>query len=114
VNPIDKMVKRYINMPLKKAMLFICVFVLASTTGCITSTTNTTSAESNKKDVSSGLEISSATLISTSTLSVRWTAPQSGNVFVVYNCTVKKLVRMASILERFIGISKGQAGTMTQ
>ncbi len=93
MNPIAQMVKRYIDMPLKKALLllFIGVFVLASTAGCITSTKNTTSSESNEKDVSSGLEISSATLVSNSTLSVRWMAPQAGNVFVVYNCTVKNI-----------------------
>lgn len=70
-------------MPLKKALLFLfIVFVMASITGCITSTTNTTSSESSQKDVSNGLEISSAQLVSTSTLSMRWMTPEEGNVFV--------------------------------
>lgn len=91
MNPIAQMM-RYMNMPLKKALLFLfIVFVMASITGCITSTTNTTSSESSQKDVSNGLEISSAQLVSTSTLSMRWMTPEEGNVFVVYNCTVKNI-----------------------
>jgi hypothetical protein len=43
MNPITRMMKRYIKMPLKYALplLFIGALVLASTTGCVT-TTNTT------------------------------------------------------------------------
>ena len=91
MNPIVRMMKRYIKMPLKYALplLFIGALVLASTTGCVTTTTNTTSSDSNKKDVSSGIVISSAKLVSNSTQSMRGMKPQAGNVFVVYNCTVK-------------------------
>ncbi len=39
MNPIVRMMKRYINMPLKKALplLFICSLVLSCTTGCLES-----------------------------------------------------------------------------
>jgi len=44
MNPITRMMKSCINMPLKKALplLFICTLVFAATTGCTTSTTNNT------------------------------------------------------------------------
>jgi hypothetical protein len=45
MNPITRMMKRYINMPMKKALplLFICAILLVSITGC-TSSTNTRSS----------------------------------------------------------------------
>src|SRR5665811_136319 len=90
MDPIARMMKRYIKMPLKYALplLFIGALVLASTTGCVTSTTNTSSSDSNKKDVSSGLVIS-AKAVSPSPQSMGGVTPKSGNVYVVYNCTVK-------------------------
>ena len=92
MNPIFRMMKRYINMPLKKALplLFIGALVLSVTTGCVTTTTNTTSSlsDSNKKDVSSGLVIS-AKAVSPSPQTMGGLTPKSGNVYVVYNCTVK-------------------------
>lgn len=44
MNPIVKMMKRYINMPLKKALplLFIGALVLSATTGCTTNTATPT------------------------------------------------------------------------
>jgi hypothetical protein len=47
MNPIVRMMKRYINMPLKYALplLFICALVLSATTGCTTSTTNQTTVQ---------------------------------------------------------------------
>jgi len=46
MNPITRMMKRYIKMPLKYALplLFIGALVLASTTGCVTVTTNNTAS----------------------------------------------------------------------
>ena len=90
MNPITKMMKRYIKTPLKYALplLFIGALALASTTGCITNTNNTTSSDSNKKDVSSGLVIS-AKAVSPSPQTMGGLTPKSGNVYVVYNCTVK-------------------------
>jgi hypothetical protein len=45
MNPIARMMKRYIKMPLKYALplLFIGALVLSSTTGCVSNTTTTTS-----------------------------------------------------------------------
>jgi hypothetical protein len=44
MNPVARMMKRYIKMPLKYALplLFIGALVLASTTGCVSSTNNNT------------------------------------------------------------------------
>src|SRR5665647_507563 len=92
MNPIARMMKWYIKMPLKYALplLFISALVLASTTGCVTTTTNTSSSDSNKKDVSSGLVIS-VKAVSPSPQSMGGVTPKSGNVYVVYNCTVKNV-----------------------
>jgi len=90
MNPIVRMMKRYIKTPLKYALplLFISALVLSATTGCVTATTNTSSSGSNNKDVSSGLVIS-AKAVSPSPQTMGGLTPASGNVFVVYNCTVK-------------------------
>jgi hypothetical protein len=73
-------------------VIIVLSLVVASllVVGCITSNTNTTSSESNKKDVSSGLLIS-AKAVSPSPQSMEVLTPKSGNVFVVYNCTVKNV-----------------------
>jgi|BarGraNGADG00312_1021997.scaffolds.fasta_scaffold39581_1 hypothetical protein len=49
MNSIAKMMKRYINMPLKKALplLFICALVLVATSGCTSSSNTTTSGFGN-------------------------------------------------------------------
>ena len=49
MNQIARMMKRYINMPLKKALplLFICALVLVATTGCTSSSNTTTSGFGN-------------------------------------------------------------------
>ncbi len=41
MNPLTRIMKRFINMPLKKALvlLFICAILLVGTTGCTSSTT---------------------------------------------------------------------------
>jgi hypothetical protein len=90
MNSIVRMMKRYIKTPLKYALplLFISALVLSATTGCVTTTTNTSSSDSNKKDVSNGLVIS-AKAVSPSPQSMGGVTPKSGNVYVVYNCTVK-------------------------
>jgi archaellin len=91
MNLIARMMKRYIKTPLKYALplLFIGALVLVSTTGCITTTTNTSSSNSNVKDVSSGLVISAKAVSPSPQSNGNGLTPQSGNVFVVYNCTVK-------------------------
>jgi hypothetical protein len=95
MNPIVRMMKRYIKMPLKYALplLFIGALVLASTTGCIqTSVTpsNNNGSWLNPKDVSSGLVIS-AKAVSPSPQDMGGVKPKSGNVYVVYDCTVKNV-----------------------
>ena len=96
MNPIARMMKRYIKTPLKYALplLFIGALVLASTTGCVTSNTsnntNTNGSWLNPKDVSSGLTIS-AKAVSPSPQDMGGVKPKSGNVYVVYDCTVKNV-----------------------
>jgi hypothetical protein len=93
MNPIARMMKRYIKTPLKYAqpLLFIGALILVSTTGCVTTNTTTSSlSDSNKKDVSSGLVIS-AKAVSPSPQTMGGVTPKSGNVYVVYNCTVKNV-----------------------
>ncbi|MGZ8880378.1 MAG: hypothetical protein ACXW1N_08705 [Halobacteriota archaeon] len=53
MNSIIKMMKRYINMPLKYALplLFISSLVLASTTGCVSNTST------NQADITSYLKL---------------------------------------------------------
>ena len=91
MNQIVRMMKRYIKTPLKYALplLFVGALVLVSTTGCITATTNTSSSNSNAKDVSSGLLISANAVTPSPQSNGNSITPKSGNVFVVYDCTVK-------------------------
>jgi hypothetical protein len=72
------------------AVTTVLLLVVASllVSGCVNSVTNTTSSGSNKKDVSSGFVIS-AKAVSPSPQIMGGLTPKSGNVYVVYNCTVK-------------------------
>ncbi len=62
MNPIARMMKRYINMPLKKALplLFICAILLVSITGC-TSSTNTSSSKTATATVAKATPIATST-----------------------------------------------------
>jgi hypothetical protein len=62
MNPIARMMKSYINMPLKKALplLFICAILLVSITGC-TSSTNTSSSKTATATVAKATPIAMST-----------------------------------------------------
>jgi len=72
-------------------VVLILVSVLIATSGCITAnvTSNKTASESNN-DVSKGLVIS-AKPVSSPPQTMGGVAPHAGNVYVVYNCTVKNV-----------------------
>jgi len=85
MNPITRMMKRYINMPLKYALplLFIGALVLVSTTGC------TTTQDANAMNV---------TAVKAVQVPQHWGSglyagenPKPGNKFVGYNVTVKNV-----------------------
>lgn len=84
--------KRYINMPLRKALplLFICAILLIGTTGCTTTTNKTTSGINvviDSKNESAA--IGSGYLAST---------PTPGNKFVLYNVTVTNVNEKDALL----------------
>jgi hypothetical protein len=85
------MMKRYINMPLKKALplLFICAIVLVAVSGCTTQNT-TQSAGNGSGGQSSGSPISvSVVPLGTSMQVGQYQTPTSGNEYVSYNVSVK-------------------------
>jgi len=90
MNPIAKMMKRYINMPLKKALplLFIGALVLCATTGCTTQ--NTTQSAGNSAGQSSSDPLSVSIVPMGMSMQVgQYTTPKTGYKFVSYNATVK-------------------------
>ncbi len=82
MNPIMRMIKRYIKTPLKYALplLFIGALVLVATTGCVTSGNAGVDVVINSKQVSN--QIGSADLMST---------PSPGHQYLILNVTVKNL-----------------------
>ena len=93
MNPIFRMMKRYINMPLKYALplLFICALVLSATTGCTTQTTQTTkNLSGGNAATNAGVDVSLTSLGKMASLGTYITAG-TGNTFAVYNATVKNL-----------------------
>ena len=92
MNPIVRMMKRYINMPLKYALplLFIGALVLASTTGCTSSTAkeNVTQSIGSVSTASSRHSVA-LTRLSDDYLAGKFsTVPSQGNKFVFFNTTV--------------------------
>lgn len=88
MNPIVRMMKRYIKMPLKKALplLFIGALVLAATCGCTTTTTQNASSSGSSGNI--GVKINSQQTVYqiSSTFGVMST-PTTGNKYVVFNVT---------------------------
>jgi len=83
------MMKRYIKMPLKKALplLFICSVVLVATCGCTTSTTQNSSGSGSSGNI--GVKVNSQQTVSqiSSNIGGAVSTPQPGNVYVVFNVT---------------------------
>jgi hypothetical protein len=87
MNPIARMMKRYIKTPLKYALplLFICALVFSATTGCTTTTTQ----DANAMNV---------TAVKAVQVPQHWGSglyagenPQAGNKLVGYNVTLKNV-----------------------
>jgi hypothetical protein len=90
MNPIARMMKRYIKMPLKKALplLFIGALVLVATTGCTTQ--NTTQSSGGGTGQSSGNPLSVSIVPMGTAMQVgEFNTPKSGYQYVSYNVTVK-------------------------
>ena len=92
-NPIAKMMKRYIKMPLKKALplLFIGSLALVATTGCLTSTTTQNSSGSGSGNAGVAVTIISQQTASQVGSGYLVSTPQPGNQFVIFDVTVKNL-----------------------
>jgi len=85
MNPIVRMMKRYINMPLKYALplLFIGALVLSSTTGCTSATKeDITQSIANVSTSSSRLSVKLTRLPDNYLAGKFSTAPSQGNKFV--------------------------------
>ena len=82
MNPIIRMMKRYIKTPLKYALplLFIGALVLVATTGCVTSGNAGFDVIINSKQVSN--QLGRGDLMST---------PSPGHQYLIFNVTVKNL-----------------------
>ena len=97
MNPIVRMMKRYIRMPLKKALplLFIGALVLVATCGCTQNTTTNTTTQ-NSSGGGSGNAGIAVTINSQQTASqigsgYAVSTPQAGNEYLIFNVTVKNL-----------------------
>ena len=80
--------KRYIKMPLKKALplLFICSVVLVATCGCTSSTTQNANSSGSSGNI--GVKVNSQQTVSQISSNLgSVSTPQPGNVFVVFNVT---------------------------
>jgi ABC-type Fe3+-hydroxamate transport system substrate-binding protein len=87
MNPLVRMMKRYINMPLKKALplLFVSVILLVSITGC-TSQQTTTQSSNGTAATTGGI---TATAKAVTMPAVQHTVtPTPSNKYIAYNATV--------------------------
>jgi Domain of unknown function (DUF4352) len=104
MNPIVRMMKRYINMPLKYALplLFIGALVLASTTGCTDNTSNPTATPTGQATVAATAKATTtpssagyvAVKVNSRTTSSQLgnyplqATPSAGRTFAVFDVTV--------------------------
>jgi archaellum component FlaG (FlaF/FlaG flagellin family) len=93
MNPIAKMMKRYVKMPLRYALplLFICALVLVATTGCTSQNTTQSVVNQSADQAANTTNPISVTIkaAGTSTSIGSYSTPQSGYTYVLYNATVK-------------------------
>jgi hypothetical protein len=87
------MMKRYIKMPLKKALplLFIGSLALVATTGCLTSTTTQNSSGGGSGNAGVAVTIISQQTASQVGSGYLVSTPQPGNQFVIFDVAVKNL-----------------------
>lgn len=109
MNPIVRMMKNYIKMPLKYALplLFVGALVLSSTTGC--TTTETTSNVGNVANATTGggsgnqaSIVATANQVAVPTL--KYYTPKDGYKFVAFNATVKN----TNLKSQWIGLTYWQ------
>ncbi|MFZ0926477.1 MAG: DUF4352 domain-containing protein [Halobacteriota archaeon] len=95
MNPIARMMKRYIKMPLKKALplLFIGALVLVATCGCTTNTTTQNSSGGGGASGSSAIAVTVNSQYTASQIGSGYAVdtPQAGNEYLIFNVTVKNL-----------------------
>ena len=90
MNPIAKMMKRYINMPLKKALplLFICALLLVATTGCTSNTTTQNSSGGGSGSANVAVKINSQQNAASIGSGFLASTPKAGYQFRIFNVTV--------------------------
>ena len=93
MNPIAKMMKRYIKMPLKKALplLFIGALVLVATTGCTQNTTTQNSSGGGSGSSGVAVAVNSQQTASQIGSGFAVDTPQAGNQYLIFNVTVTNL-----------------------
>jgi len=93
MNPVARMMKRYIKMPLKKALplLFIGALVLVATTGCITNTMTQNSSGGGSGNAGVAVKINSQQTASQIGSGYLVDTPQAGNKYVIFDLTVTNL-----------------------
>ncbi|MFZ1022102.1 MAG: DUF4352 domain-containing protein [Halobacteriota archaeon] len=93
MNPVAKMMKRHINMPLKKALplLFIGSLVLVATAGCTTNTTTQNSSGGGSGNAGVAVTINSQQTASQIGSGYVVSTPQPGNKFLIFDVTVTNL-----------------------
>jgi hypothetical protein len=99
MNPIARMMKRYINMPLRKALplLFICALLLVSVMGCTGRQETNKSAGGNASQSNAGIDVVINSQ-STSFALGPYSTPRPGNKFVLYDVTVKNINEKNALL----------------
>lgn len=90
MNPIARMMKRYINMPLKYALplLFIGALVLCATTGCTTQETTQSAGNATVGQSGDALTVKINPAGSSATIG-QYSAAKTGYKFVSYEASVK-------------------------
>jgi Domain of unknown function (DUF4352) len=93
MNPITRMMKRYINMPLKKALplLFICSLVLVATMGCTTNTTTQNQSGGGSGTATVGVKINSVQNLTSLGSGFAVSTPKAGYKYMVFDVTVTNL-----------------------
>jgi hypothetical protein len=90
MNPIARMMKRYINMPLKKALplLFIGALVLAATTGCTTNTTTQNQSGGGGGSSNVAVKVNSVSNATSIGSGFAVSTPKAGYKYMIFDVTV--------------------------
>jgi hypothetical protein len=93
MNPIARMMKGFINMPLKKALplLFIGALVLVATTGCTTNTTTQNSSGGGSGNAGVAVTVNSQQTASQIGSGYLVATPKAGDQYLIFSVTVTNL-----------------------